>query len=159
MKITKFIIPSVTLFLNLSCVGILNAASSCSFRIVGDDTLKFDLKEIRVSKDCDDITVTIAAGGKMPVSAMGHNFVLAKASEWKDLAMSEAKRFPKNPQDVAKDKRVIATTTFVGGAPGDPKEASVQIKRSSLDPKTDYQFFCSFPGHFGSMNGKFILEK
>jgi len=134
-------------------------AADCNFKIIGGDTLQFDLKEIRVPKSCDVITVTVINGGKMPVTAMGHNFALAKVSDWNALALSEAKRFPKSATDISKDKRLIATTTFVGGAPGDPKEASVQIKRSSLDPKQEYQFFCSFPGHFATMNGKFILEK
>ena len=63
------------------------------------------------------------------------------------------------PQLTPTDKHIIAQTHFVGGGPSDPKEASVHIKRSNLKPNENYHFFCSFPGHFGSMNGKFVLEK
>lgn len=134
-------------------------SKDCDFKITGSDQLKYDLKEIRVPKDCSDIKITVATSGKMPANAMGHNFVLTKTSDWNAVAAAEGKAMPPSPQYVPKDKRIIAATSFVGGAGSDPKEASVTIKRRDLKDSESYHFFCSFPGHFATMNGAFILEK
>jgi azurin len=49
---------------------------------------------------------------------------------------------------------VIASTGVIGGG----QQASVKIDMSKLMAGGDYTFFCSFPGHFVLMNGKFIVE-
>lgn len=133
--------------------------ADCSVTISGNDQMQFDKKEIKVPKDCKKFEVALKHSGKMPLKTMGHNWVLTKESDWRDVAIKEASRFPKSPDDVAKDKRIIAQTTFVGGAADDPKQTKVTVDVASLSKSTNYQFFCSFPGHFAVMNGKFILEK
>lgn len=137
----------------------LASAATCEVTIKGNDQMQFDLKEIRVPRDCKNFEITLIHSGKMPFKTMGHNWVLAKDSDWRNIAMEEAKRFPKNPTDIPSDKRIIAQTTFVGGADGDPKQAKTTVDVATLSKETNYQFFCSFPGHFAVMSGKFILEK
>jgi azurin len=135
------------------------SAADCKLTIKGNDQMQFDVKEIRVPKECKEFELTLIHSGKLPFKTMGHNWVLAKESDWRSIAIEEAKRFPKSPDDIPTDKRIIAQTTFVGGAAGDTKQAKTTVKVSALSKSTNYQYFCSFPGHFALMTGKFILEK
>ena len=50
------------------------------------------------------------------------------------------------------DQRIIAHTKVIGGG----ESASVKFPVSKLTKGGDYTFFCSFPGHYGLMRGKFI---
>ena len=54
----------------------------------------------------------------------------------------------------ANDERVITATAVVGGG----EEVSVTFDLSGLEAGGDYTYFCSVPGHFVLMNGKFIVE-
>ena len=45
-------------------------------------------------------------------------------------------------------------TDMIGGG----QETSVTFDMSSLDPSGDYSYFCTFPGHYAIMKGKFIIE-
>jgi len=49
---------------------------------------------------------------------------------------------------------LVASTGVIGGG----QEATVKFDISKLMPGGDYTYFCSFPGHFVLMNGKFIIE-
>ena len=52
------------------------------------------------------------------------------------------------------DPRIIGATSMIGG--GD--EVTVTFDTSGLEAGGDYTYFCSFPGHYVLMNGKFIVE-
>jgi azurin len=54
----------------------------------------------------------------------------------------------------AGDPRIIAATELIGGG----EQTTVTFDLSGLEPGGDYTFFCTFPGHFVLMNGKFIIE-
>ncbi len=54
----------------------------------------------------------------------------------------------------ADDDRVIAHTSMIGGG----ETTSVRFDTSNLESGGDYTFFCSFPGHYGMMNGKLVVE-
>jgi azurin len=41
---------------------------------------------------------------------------------------------------------------------GGGEETTITIDISGLEAGGDYTYFCSFPGHFVLMNGKFIVE-
>jgi azurin len=49
---------------------------------------------------------------------------------------------------------VLASIPVIGGG----QEASVKVDISKLQAGGDYTYFCSFPGHFVLMFGKFIIE-
>jgi len=52
------------------------------------------------------------------------------------------------------DARIIAATKIIGGG----EETAVTFDVAGLDVGGDYTYFCSFPGHFVLMFGKFIVE-
>ncbi|MFN8292161.1 MAG: azurin [Chitinophagales bacterium] len=119
--------------------------------ITGDDNMKFDLTEIKV-KEGQNVKLTLKHAGKAPVVAMGHNFVLL--DEGVDLeAFAQAAVAAKDNDYIPKDKEgeVIAHTKTIGGG------ESTEIEFTAPGKGT-YDFLCSFPGHYGMMKGKFIVE-
>lgn len=141
----------------LGLIGLFAAAPSfaqeCSLTIDGNDQIQFDKKELRVSSSCTEVTVTLRHVGKLAANVMGHNWVLTKTEDY--MAVAQAGQAAGPPNYVpANDERVIATTEVIGGG----EETSVTFDLSNLEPGGDYTYFCSFPGHFALMNGKFIIE-
>ena len=47
------------------------------------------------------------------------------------------------------DSRIVAHTKMLGGG----EEDSIVLDTSKLDANSQYKFFCTFPGHFGLMQG------
>lgn len=145
------------LTLVIGLIGLAAAAPSfaqeCDLRIEGNDQIQFNTKEMRVSSSCEQITVTLVHVGKLPANIMGHNWVLTKTEDYMPVAQAGQSAGPPNYVP-AGDERVIAATEVVGGG----EETSVTFDLSRLEPGGDYTFFCSFPGHFALMNGKFIVE-
>ena len=128
-------------------------AQECSLTIEGNDQIQFDKKELRVSSTCEEVTVTLRHVGQLPANVMGHNWVLTTTENYMPVAQAGQAAGPPNYVP-ANDERVITATAVVGGG----EEVSVTFDLSRLEAGGDYTYFCSFPGHFVLMNGKFIVE-
>jgi azurin len=131
--------------------GAFAAPKVCKVEITGNDAMQFDKKEIAIASDCTDVEVTVKHSGKLPVTAMGHNFVLTKSADVAPvaadgIAAGVAKNYVKDG-----DARVIAHTKLVGGG----QSATVTFPTSKLKKGEAYTFFCSFPGHSSIMKGAF----
>lgn len=141
----------------LGLIGLASAAPSfaqeCSLTIDGNDQIQFDKQEMRVSSSCEQVTVTLRHVGELPASTMGHNWVLTTTPDYMPVAQAGQAAGPPDYLP-AGDGRVIAATEIIGGG----EETSVTFDLSQLEPGGDYTYFCSFPGHFVLMNGKFIVE-
>lgn len=133
-------------------VGDNKDAKLSEILLVSGDAMKFDKKEIRV-KSGQTVKLTLKHSGTMPKSAMGHNFVLLKNSiSLTDFGTAAAQsKVPDYgiPAELLKD--VIAHTKMIGGGETDVIEFPAPEKGT-------YEFLCSFPGHYGMMKGKFIVE-
>jgi azurin len=128
-------------------------SQECSLTIDGNDQIQFSSKELRASKGCKEVTVTLRHVGQLAANVMGHNWVLTATPDFQAVATAGQGAGPPNFVP-AGDARVLATTAVIGGG----QETSVKVDISKLMPGGDYTFFCSFPGHFVLMNGKFIVE-
>ena len=73
MKIILFLI---TLILPLNPTF----ANDCAIQITGSDLMKYDLQEINISSKCNYFEIKLMHGGKLPVSATGHNIVITEDS-------------------------------------------------------------------------------
>ncbi len=119
--------------------------------IKAGDNMRFDKTEFTV-KAGEEVTLILMNTGEMSKEAMGHNFILLKpgsdASSFANTAASakESDYFPTDLQ-----AQVIAHTKLLGGREND------QIK-FTLEAGT-FDFLCSFPGHFATMNGKITAVK
>ena len=128
-------------------------SQECSLAIEGNDQIQYNKKELRVSSKCKEVTVTLKHVGTLAANVMGHNWVLSATADYQAIAQAGQGAGPPNFLP-AGDARVLASTPIIGGG----QEVSVTFDTSKLKPGGDYTYFCSFPGHFVLMNGKFIIE-
>ena len=128
-----------------------SAEGSCQQVIEGNDMLQFNLKEMVVSANCKEITVTLKHTGAMPANVMGHNWVLTNNTDFMPVAQAGGVAGIENNYVPVGDQRVLAATTIIGGG----QETSVTFSIDSLVVGDDYTFFCSFPGHYAIMKGAF----
>jgi azurin len=130
------------------------AAANCSIDLKADDAMKFDKAEVTVSASCASITINLTHAGKLPVTAMGHNVVIAPAGDVQALGTAGMNAGAAADYVPAGDARVVAHTALVGGG----ASTSATFPGSALKVGGDYAFFCSFPGHWAVMKGKLVVE-
>ncbi len=116
--------------------------------LAGNDAMKFDKSEFKV-KAGQKITLTLKHTGKMKKTIMGHNFVLLKQGT--DIPKFAEKAMAAKANDYIPSEGVIAHTKTIGGG----ESTSVTF---TAPAKGIYDFICSYPGHYGMMKGKFIVE-
>lgn len=140
----------ITLFIAAFSFNTIQAQEVREIVIESNDRMQFDIKEIKV-KAGETIKLTLKHVGKMPVQAMGHNWVLLESGiKVNEFAMDAAKA--RDNDYIPKDsKDVIVTTKLLGGG----EEDTITFEAPE---KGTYMFLCSFPGHFGLMQGTFIVE-
>jgi azurin len=148
MKVVRVI---ACLSLVLAAPGAFAADKVCKVDIAGSDAMQFDKKEIAVAADCTEVEVTLTHSGKLAVTQMGHNWVLAKTSDMQSVANDGLTAGVANDHIKKGDARVIAHTKLVGGG----QSASVKFPTSALKKGEAYTFFCTFPGHVALMKGTF----
>jgi azurin len=120
--------------------------------ITGNDAMQFDVKKFQVAPN-ESVRLIFKNIGSIPKIAMGHNLVLLKknvdalAFGQKVLASggSATNALPKSLLG-----EVIAHSELLG--PGE----SETIEFNAPEEKGDYQYVCTFPGHFAMMRG--IME-
>ena len=129
------------------------AGGECEAVIVSDDAMKFDPKEIQVKSSCKQYKITLKHEGKMPKSAMGHNVVVSKSADKDGILADGQTAGEANNYVKAGDERVVAHTKLLSGGEQD----SVTFDVSKLAKGEAYEYYCSFPGHYATMNGKLTL--
>ncbi|MBY0370785.1 azurin [bacterium] len=131
----------------------LAQAKACKLSLSGTDQMQYSTKELKVAKDCDEISVTLKHAGKLAKNIMGHNFVLVKTADVSGVS-GEALKVGAEKDYIPKDARILAHTKLLAGGQSD----TVKFKKTILTAGGDYTYFCTFPGHVGLMQGKFIVE-
>ncbi len=129
-------------------------AQTCSAVVQSDDALRYTPQSIDVPSTCKDFTVTLTHSGRLPVLAMGHNWVLAKEADMAGVARTGMLAGAANHYVDPTDRRVIAHTTVIGGG----QAASVSFPVSALQSGETYAFFCTFAGHSPVMQGTLVLK-
>ena len=138
----------------LSSIFIYGEKDTREIVITGNDAMQFDLKKIEASPG-EKIKVTLKNIGSIPKIAMGHNWVLLKkdtdalAFGQKVLASggSATNALPKSLLG-----EVIAHTDVLG--PGESESVTFQ---APSEPG-DYEYVCTFPGHFAMMRGILLVK-
>lgn len=115
--------------------------------IVAGDNMKYDKSSFDIKKG-QVVNLTLNNVGKLPKNAMGHNIVvLKKGTDVPDFAMEAMKSMGTDYIPASRSASIIANTKLIG--PGEIAYVSFQI-----DAAGDYDYLCTFPGHYGSENGK-----
>jgi len=147
MNITILFLSTLISFLP---VNNPNLGLATEITVEANDRMQFDTKEITV-KAGEEITLTLKHVGKLPKQAMGHNWVLLKEGVVvKDFAMSamQAKDNGYLPED---SDDILAATKLLGGGESDTITFEAPKKGT-------YTFICTFPGHYGIMQGTLVVE-
>jgi len=122
--------------------------------ISGNDAMQFDIKTFQ-AKPGESIRLTLNNVGSIPKIAMGHNWVLLKkgtdaiAFGQKVLASGGSATNPL-PKSLLGD--VLAHTKLLG--PGE----SETISFTAPTIAGDYEYVCTFPGHFAMMRGSMEVK-
>lgn len=143
--------------------SILSIVASASFaaaqedavklELTGNDQMQYDKKELTAVTG-QKVTLHFKHIGKLPKAAMGHNVVILKpGTELPAFAMKCAPAAATDylAQDEESQKLIVAHTKMVGGG------EETEVTFTAPEPG-EYPFLCTFPGHFGVMNGKFIVK-
>lgn len=137
----------ISLLLTLAPAYILTADAT-KVIITGNDTMQFDLKTFE-AKAGENVELTFKNIGKIPKIAMGHNLVILKkgvsAIAFGQKAMGAGANATNALPDSVKGD-TIAATKLLGPA------ESETITFTAPDAG-DYEYVCTFPGHFAMMRG------
>jgi len=119
--------------------------------IEGNDQMKFNLDKIEVYEG-QTVKLTLKHVGSMAKAAMGHNWVLLqKGVDKADFASAAMKAKDTDYIPAGRESEVIAHTQTIGGG----EEVTIEFEAPA---KGSYDFICSFPGHYGLMNGTLIVK-
>jgi len=128
--------------------------TNCGTTIEGNDAMQYNVGSIAVPTSCGKFTITLKHAGKMLVTAMGHNVVIAKAADVQAVTADGVAAGVAGDYIKADDARVIARTKLVGGG----ESTSVTFPTSKIKTGGPYEFFCSFPGHVAMMKGTIAVQ-
>ncbi len=123
--------------------------ANCATEVEGNDAMQFNVGSIAIPASCTEFKITLKHTGKQPVTVMGHNLVIAAASDMQGIETDGIAAGAANDYVKPGDPRVVAHTKLVGGGQSD----TVSFPVSKLKAGGPYEFFCSFPGHAAIMKG------
>ena len=120
--------------------------------IAADDTMRYDVTAFEVEAG-QKVRIVLKNVGKLPKVAMGHNLIVlkevAKMAEFAQVAMT-AKESEYIPE--SKKAEIIAYTRLLGPGESDTIEFTAPAKPG------EYDYFCSFPGHWALMKGVMTVK-
>jgi azurin len=134
-----------------SVPGIEKLEFSDSIQLKANENMRFDKELFRVRAG-KKISLILKNTGAKSAASMTHNVVILKSgidiADFADIARN-AKTEQYVPSSL--DSLIIAHTRLVGG--GDSDKVEFIIPKPGV-----YDFICSFPGHWGTMQGKIVAQ-
>ena len=149
---TMHIAAAATILLTGPAVSL---ADNCRLSIEANDNMQFNTRQLSVPASCGTVELRLKHVGHLPAATMGHNWVLALTRDSAAVAAAGTAAGLAKGYLPARDPRVIAATSLIGGG----QETSVSFSTAGLKSGEDYSFFCSAPGHIAMMKGKFLFGK
>ncbi len=129
------------------------AKADVEIELTGNDQMKYNKTAFEV-KAGDTVKLTFKNVGKIPIAAMGHNVVILKEGEEIAPFAMQAMKAKDNgyiPQDEKLTSKMIAHTKLLG--PGETDTITFTAPAAG-----EYNYLCTFPGHFGIMNGVMTVK-
>jgi azurin len=130
------------------------ASAECEVSIDANDMMQFSEKTLSVPATCSEVKLTLNHTGKMPAQSMGHNVVIADTANIQAVGTDGMSAGAENNYVKPGDVRVYAHTDVVGGG----ESTTITFSTEKMAAGGDYSFFCSFPGHWAIMQGKFEFK-
>lgn len=127
------------------------AGATVELALEGNDLMQFDKNEFTVNAG-DKIVLTFKNVGELPKESMGHNVIVLKPGTDVAAFGGEAIKAADNeyiPRTFMSS--IVAHSKLLG--PGE-----TDVIEFVLDTPGEYPYLCSFPGHYGIMQGKIIAQ-
>ncbi|SEN00054.1 azurin [bacterium A37T11] len=131
--------------------GLDTVAVSNTISLTANDQMKYDKTLFKV-KAGESVKLTFKNAGSLPKEAMGHNVVILIPNT--DLAAVAGEAIKAKAEDYIPAtfaSSIVAHTKLLG--PGETDNIEFTLK-----DKGAYEFMCSFPGHYGVMQGHIVAE-
>ena len=129
-------------------------ADVCQLNINATDQMRFEQQTLQVDAQCTEVEVTLHNTGKLPANVMGHDWVLTKTADVASVANAGMGAGLANNYQKPGDTRIVAATKIIGGG----ENTTVHFSVGQLQAGTSYTYFCSAPGHFSIMKGRFVFN-
>ncbi|MDZ7773503.1 MAG: plastocyanin/azurin family copper-binding protein [Balneolaceae bacterium] len=156
-KITTLIVLSVLPFLGAYALPGSSGTGAEDIRTIeikGTDQMKFDVTEI-TAQPGEEIRIRFTTVSQIPKAAMAHNVVVLKEDTDID-AFANASAMARDNDYLAPDYKdqIIAATDLAGGG------ETVEVTFTVPDNPGEYEYICSFPGHFAAgMKGVLTVQQ
>ena len=143
-------------------------SKECTFVISGTDDMHYTMlvagKEVKspdfslnIPKKCIDdpkgTSFTLNHVGIALKAAMGHNLIILETANLDKVVLAGISQQANDFIDPATKNLILGHTKVIGGKESD----SFKLPKNAFDPKKDYSFVCSFPGHAAVMKGKIVF--
>ncbi len=123
--------------------------AACSLEMSSGDLLKFNKKTLTIDSTCSKFTIYFKHEGEMAVKTFGHNVVIVETKNFDKVKSQIDMKLGEEAGYLPDMSEIIAKTAIVGGG----SDTSVTFNARNLSRDSEYMFFCSFPGHYGAMQG------
>ena len=130
------------------------AFSQRTIEMVGTDNMKFDVTTIEATPG-EEITIKLTTKSQIPKMAMAHNVVVIDKDADVDAVAQASMRARDNDYIAPEYKdEIIAATGLAGGG------ETVEVTFTVPEEPGDYEYICSFPGHFqAGMKGVLTVKE
>ncbi len=125
----------------------------CTIVMKVGDSIAYETNSLSVPSSCDNVTVTVTHTGTLPKAAMGHNWVLVPADAVAEIGTA-AMSLSAEQNYLPEDDRIVAATELVGAG----ESSSVTFALSDLQDGVEYNYVCTFLGHWSAMRGTFTVS-
>ena len=126
-----------------------NLYAACSLEMLSGDFLKFNKRTLKIDSTCSKFTIYFKHEGEMAAKTFGHNVVIVERKNFEKVKSKIDMKFGEESGFLPDMSEIIAKTAIIGGG----FDTSVTIDATNLSKDSEYMFFCSFPGHYGAMQG------
>ena len=129
------------------------SAKECNLDISGTDMMQFDKTILELDSGCTSANLTLKHTGALAKNIMGHNVVIVATEKFDSVIASISMDAGLDNGYLAESEDVLAKTAMIGG--GEVSEIALDL--SKFEKGASHTFFCSFPGHYAIMKGKFVI--
>ena len=126
----------------------------CTIYMEVGDGISWNTNSLSVPSSCENVTVTIEHTGQLPKAAMGHNWVLMPKDAVQEIGMAAITLSVEQNYVPEGDDRIVAATGLIGGG----ESTSVSFSLGDLKDGVEYEYVCTFPGHWSAMRGSFTVS-
>ena len=126
-----------------------NLYATCSLEMSSGDLLKFNKRKLTIDSSCSKFTVYFQHEGEMAAKIFGHNVVILETKNFDKVKSKIDMKLGEESGYLPDMSEIVAKTAIIGGG----AKTSVTFDATKLLKDSEYMFFCSFPGHYGAMQG------